>query len=265
MIDINVIIAAIAIFAISTIFSMFGRGGGEFYLPTMLTLLSIPYYTAAGITQFLIMLQGLSMVPVYSKKHKQLDWHLAFLLAACVGAASFLGGFLSKGIPAVYLKASFAIFLLISAVFLFVNKNVKPKTGKFGVWHRKFYGGEYDMNFLYVIIPVSLAGFLAGMAGISGGGLIIPIAILLGGIPLRIAMGTNTFVLLVSTSMGFLGHALKGGIDWYLAAIFALSALTGSQIGSRLHVKVNEKFLRIGFALILIIAASWMIMNIFIK
>ena len=260
-----IIITAIAIFAISTLFSMFGRGGGEFYLPTMLTLLSIPYYTAAGVTQFLIMLQGLSMVPVYSAKHKQLDWHLAIVLASCVGIASFLGGFLSKGISPVYLKASFAIFLLISAVFLFVNKNVKPKIGKLGVWHRKFYGGEYDMNILYIILPVAFAGFFAGMVGISGCGLIIPICILLGGVPLRIAMGTNTFILLVSTSMGFLGHALKGGINWQLCLIFGASIIAGSQIGARMHVRVNEKFLRIGFALILVIAASWMIAKIFIS
>jgi len=260
----TIILTAIMIFIVSLIFSIFGRGGGEFYLPIIITLLSMSYYTAAGITQFLIMLQGLSMVIIYWRKHRQLDWYLALTLAICVGLASFLGAFFSKGIPGVYLKIAFAVFLMVSAIFIFINKSVKPREGGFGVWHRKFHDREYDMNLLYIILPVSIAGFLAGMVGISGGGLIIPICILLGGVPLRIAMGTNTFIVLASTSMGFLGHAIRGGIDWSLCLIFGVSVVLGSQIGSRLHVKINEESLRIGFAIILIIAALWMILKIFL-
>lgn len=260
----TVFLTAILIFIVSLIFSMFGRGGGEFYLPIIITLLSISYYTAAGITQFLIMIQGLSMVIIYWKKHRQLDWYLALTLALCVGLASFLGAFFSKEIPSVYLKMAFAVFLMTSAIFLFINKSVKPEQGGFGVWHRRFHDKEYDINLLYTLLPVSIAGFLAGMVGISGCGLIIPICILLGGVPIRIAMGTNTFIVLASTSMGFLGHMIRGGIDWALCIIFGVAIVIGSQIGSRLHVKINEESLRIGFAVILLIAASWMLLKIFL-
>jgi len=260
---IEIIITAIAIFAISLIFSMFGKGGGELYLPVMLTILNIAFYTAAGISLFLIFLQSISMIFVYSTKHKLIDWKLALILALTVGFSSFLGGFASAGISAVYLKLIFAIFLLISASLLFLNKNMKVNVGNFGVWHRKFSGGEYDINLLYVMLPVSLAGFLAGMVGISGGGLIVPIAVLLGGMPIRIAMGTNTFLVLASSSMGFLGHVAGGRIEWNLCVVFGISIIFGSQIGSHLHAKVNEKFLRTGLAFILVIAALWMILRIY--
>jgi len=59
---IEIIITAIAIFTISLIFSMFGKGGGELYLPVMLTILNIAFYTAAGISLFLIFLQSISMI-----------------------------------------------------------------------------------------------------------------------------------------------------------------------------------------------------------
>jgi len=39
--------------------------------------------------------------------------------------------------------------------------------------------------------------------------------------------------------------------------------ILGSQIGSRLHTRVNESFLRIGFVIILVAAAVWMIIKIF--
>jgi len=253
----------IAIFVISTIFSMFGKGGGEFYLPIMITILTIPFYVAAGVSQFLIMIQSLSMVIIYSTKNKLLDWGLASILVLVVGIAAFLGAFFSEGIPPIYLKGTFALFLIASAIFMLINKNVKPKLGKFGVWHRKFSGDEYDINLFYILLPVFIAGFLAGMLGISGGGLIIPICVLLGGAPIRIAMGTNTFVVLVSTFSGFMGHLFKGGVDWRLILIFSIPVLFGSQIGSRMHTKVSEKFLKVGLVIILTVAAGWMIVKMF--
>ncbi len=261
---IDIFITAALIFIISLIFSMFGKGGGELYLPVMLTLLGMPYYTVAGVNLFLIFIQSISMIFVYSRKHKLIDWKLAFLLALIVGTASFTGGSISAGISPVYLKVSFAAFLIISAILLFLNKKIKLSVGKFGVWHRKFDGGEYDIHIVYLSIAVFLAAFLAGMVGISGGGLIVPIAVLLGGMPLRIAMGTNTFLVLAASSMGFAGHAINGGVDWRLCAIFGAVVIIASQIGSHAHKKVNEKHLRVGLAFILVFAALWMIVKIFL-
>ena len=258
---IDLLAAALLVLLISLVFSMFGKGGGELYLPVILTLLDIPFYTAAGVSLFLIFLQSLSMTLVYHHKHRLVDWSLALLLATLVGLASFLGGFFSKGIASLYLKVAFASFLILSALLLFLNKNVQVKVGGTGVWHRRFSGGEYDVQILHVVIPVAVAAFFAGMVGISGGGLIVPIAVLLGGVPIRIAMGTNTFLVLASSSMGFLGHAAKGGIDWSLAVVLALCVLLGSQVGSRLHARVGERNLRIGLAAILLFAASWMIVR----
>ena len=261
---IEIAVTAALVFIISLIFSMFGKGGGELYLPVILTLLNIAFYTAAGVSLFLIFLQSISMIFVYSQKHKLIDWKLALLLATVVGTSSFLGGFVSEGIPALYLKITFAAFLIISAILLFLNKGMKIKLGKFGVWHRKFGGGEYDVHILYLAVPVAVAAFLAGMVGISGGGLIVPIAVLLGGMPIRIAMGTNTFLVLASSSMGFLGHAAKGGVDWYLCAVFGIAIVAGSQVGSRMHAKVGEKSLRLGLAAILTFAALWMILRVLV-
>jgi len=261
----HVIVTALIIFTISLAFSMFGRGGGDFYLPVIVTLLDMTFYTAAGVSLFLILVQSISMVTVYSAKHRLLDWKLAFVLGAIVAIAAFLGGFFSHGIPAVYLKAVFAAFLLFSAYFMFKGVNIATvKPGGPGIWHRQFSGGTYNVNLLYILLPVGLAAFLAGMVGISGGGLIIPLAVLVGGVPLRIAMGTNTFLVLSSSSMSFAAHALRGGIDLQLCLIFGGAVLVASQIGSRLHTKVKEKDLRRAFALVLVVASLWMIVKIFV-
>ncbi|HDJ66798.1 MAG TPA: sulfite exporter TauE/SafE family protein [Nitrososphaeria archaeon] len=256
--------AALAIFATSSVFSMFGRGGGEFYLLIMLSMLSLTYYTCAGISLFLIMLQGLSMIIVYHGKHRFVDWGLAIILGLIVGVCSFLGGFLSYKVPAYLLKISFSTFLLISAYFIYKGIHVKPVKGKFGVWTRRLGEETYHVNMLYIMIPVAIAAFTAGMVGISGGGLIIPVCVLFGGVPIRIAMGTNTFLVLTSSTMSFAGHLIRGGFNPILGGVFGCVVILGAQIGSRFHVKIDERTLRKAFSLILVVAAIWMLVKIFL-
>ncbi|RKX91577.1 MAG: hypothetical protein DRP84_11405 [Spirochaetes bacterium] len=260
----HLVLTVVIIFSISFIFSMFGKGGGEFYIPTMITLLSIPFYTAAGISVFLIFLQSISMVFVYHIKNKLIDWHLAIVLAFIIGTFSFLGGFFSVGISPIYLKILFSIFLLISAYFMIKEKKVIAKKEKWGVWHREFGDISYDINLLYLLPPIALISVVVGMIGISGGGLMVPLLILLGGVPIRVAMGTNTFLILASSSMSVVGHVIHGGIDWKLASILGVTVISGSQIGSRLHSKIGDLQLKFGFVAILIVAAGWMVLKIFV-
>jgi len=260
----SVFSVAIGIFLTSLVFSMFGRGGGEFYLLFIISLLPIDYYTGAGITLFLIMLQGISMIAVYHAKHRLVDWGLALILGLSTGLSSFLGGYLSYNIPAVYLKVLFSASIMISAFFLYKGIWIRGRKGRIGVWTRNIGSEIYHVNLLYIVPLIVLVTFVAGMVGISGGGLIIPICILLGGVPIRVAMGTNTFLVLISSTLSFIGHAIKGGFNIYYGVIYGVMVILGSQIGSRLHVKINETLLRKIFSAILVIAASWMIIKIFI-
>ena len=260
----SLIITVFLVFVVAAAFSLLGKGGGEFYIPIMLTFLDLSYFDAAGLSLFMIFVQGLSMVAVYSFKNRLVDWKLALSLAVVVGISAFMGGFFSAGIPPLYLKIAFSAALLLSAYFLLLGKEVKNTgSGKF-TWRRNLNGKEYTVNLPLLFLPVAFAAFLAGMVGISGGGLIVPICVLLGGVPIRIAIGTNTFLVLVSSFTGFTGHLARGGIDPKLAAIFGLTVVIGSQIGSHMHARVEEKAIRKLLAFILVLAAFWMLLRAFI-
>ncbi|HHD92372.1 MAG TPA: sulfite exporter TauE/SafE family protein [Candidatus Portnoybacteria bacterium] len=260
---VHLIIVSILIFLISVIFSIFGKGGGELYLPVMISLLPIAIHEAAGVSLFIIFIQSLSMVAIYHHKHRLIDWGPAIIMALIVGIFAFAGGYFASVISPIVLKILFAILLILSSFFLFVNKKKVVKEGIF-TWKRKIGDFEYDWHLLYTLIPLGIIALLAGMVGISGGGLIVPLCVLLGGMPLRVAMGTNTFLVLISSSTGFLGHFAKAGINWQIALILGTMVLVGSQIGSRLHIGIKEKHLRIGLSLIEFLAAGWMIIKIFI-
>ncbi len=169
------------LFCIAFVFSMFGRGGGEFILPLLISILSLSYFELATISLFLIFSQGLVMLIVYGGKHKLVDWPLALALSIIIGTFAFLGGYFSFHVKPIYLKGTFAAVLLISAYKIWQGKKVPAKKGRFGTWHRKLTDDEYDINFLYIVVPVAIIAGVAGMLGISGCGLIMPNCIQLGG------------------------------------------------------------------------------------
>jgi uncharacterized membrane protein YfcA len=254
------------LFCIAFVFSMFGRGGGEFILPLLITILSLPYFDLATISLFLIFSQGLVMLLVYGGKHKLVDWPLAISLALIVGTFAFLGGYASFRVKAIYLKGAFAVVLLISAYKIWQGKKIPAKKGRFGTWHRKVADEEFDMNFLYIVLPVAVIAFVAGMLGISGCGLIIPLCILLGGVPIRIAIGSNTMLVLTSSGTSFLGHLARGHYPpWTYILMFAGATICGALLGSRTHMNISDEWVKKGFIARLVIAAIGMIVKTFLK
>ncbi len=266
-------IAVINVFFVASILSMFGKGGGEFYVPLLITL-GIPFQTSATTSLLCLVFSGSAMTLIYHSRMKQVDWLLAIVLFSTAGISSFLGGFLSVGIPAYYLKLTFGITILLAAFVMYLRKRelirdvVEIEEGKrriFGrfVWHRKSPEGDYDMNLLYVLPPVGLVGFLAGMVGISGGGLIVPIIIIFGSVPLRTAFATNSVLVLLTSLMGLFGRGLSMGIDIGLALPVATAAFVGALLGSTMSKRVDTKSLHGYFVIVLIIAALWMLYRAF--
>jgi uncharacterized membrane protein YfcA len=272
------ILAAVVIFSVASILSMFGKGGGEFYVPLLLTL-SIPFQKAASASLLCLVFSGATMTVVYHRRMKQVDWQLAAVLFSTAGGAAFLGGFFSAGIDPKYLKLIFSVTLIIAAVVMYLRKSgtaekieedmekyveEEEKKGVPWIWKRKSPEGDFDMNLLYVLPSVAIVGFLAGMVGISGGGLIVPIIIILGSVPLRTAFATNSVLVLLTSLMGLFGRGLTMGIDMGLALPVATAALIGALIGSNMSKKVNTASLQKYFIIVILIAAVWMFYRVFV-
>jgi uncharacterized membrane protein YfcA len=163
------------------------------------------------------------------------------------------------------LKLTFAAMMVIAAVLMLKGKNISIKSGGFGVWHRKNPGGlEYDINLLLILVPVGIVALVAGMVGISGGALIIPICSILGGVPLSVAIGTNTLLILISSGTAFVGHVVRGTTPWTLTLILAAAGVVGAFIGSNLHIGLKDRVIRVGFVVLLFAAAIWMILKTYL-
>ena len=254
------ILIGIIVFFLTLVLSMLGKGGGEFFVPIFLAY-GIPYHQAASASLFILMISGLVMMLVYNRK-ALIDWYIGLILIVSVASGSFLGGFVSAKISVTVLKMTFSVLLFISAFLISRKKeSLNIKIGP--TLKRKCCNEEYEISLL-IIPSVFAIGFVAGMVGISGGGLIVPLLIILGNMPIRLAFATNSLMVLFSATTGFIGRGLSVGIDWKFNITVATFASVGSLIGSSFSTKVKTENLKKIFVYVILIAAIWMMVKVFI-
>ena len=86
---------------------------------------------------------------------------------------------------------------------------------------------------IWLILGVGfVTGLLAGILGVGGGFIRMPMLIYLLGIPTHVAIGTDLFEIMISAGYGTLTHALKGNVDIMMALVMHTGAALGAQIGA---------------------------------
>ncbi len=254
------ILAAI-ILTISVVMTMTGRGGGNFYV-LALVLSGMGMHEAATTGQFVLICSSLAAAIFFGKK-KVIDWKLVFLIGSMTLITAFLGGFFSDRFDATLLKIIFTIFIFIASVLMLKPVKKEPKPNNRYRIELKSTNATYHIN-LFIFIPIVLiTGFVSGMVGISGGSFLVPLMVLAIGVPMQIAVGTSTTLVLITATAGFLGHLSTGHFDVRMSIILAVAAVIGSLFGTRLTIKANPKMLKIIFATTSMIAAFIMLYKVF--
>lgn len=86
---------------------------------------------------------------------------------------------------------------------------------------------------LWVVLGVGLiGGILAGLLGVGGGFVRMPMLVYFIGVPTHVAVGTDLFEIVISAGFGTLTHALKGNVDIFVALVMHTGAAIGAQIGA---------------------------------
>ena len=124
-------------------------------------------------------------------------------------------------------------------------------------FHKKNGQGNYreDRPYLSLSAIGVFAGFLSGMLGIGGGGIISPLMLMLGFNPKKIAAIT-AFVVPFSSFSGFLTYWAMGNINWKLLAIASVAGVAGATMGTMfMHKRLNPKTVKKILAIILLLMA----------
>jgi len=259
----TLVLLFVIIFLVALVFSMFGQGGGAFFVPIMVAF-AIPFHDAASTSLFILMATSISATVVYARS-KMVDWKLALVIDPITDILAFVSGYFAIRVSGSILKVLFALVLLLSSYFMFKpvtsDKAGGPQRRKFGTWYRRFGGYEYHANLLLAIPLSGAAGILAGLLGISCGLFKVPLLVLLCGVPMKVAVATSSFMVALTGLGGFLGHSISETINWKLAILLSVAAFVGAQIGSRVSVRMDKRVLRKLFGVLLVLMSGWMVYN----
>ena len=97
----------------------------------------------------------------------------------------------------------------------------------------------------------SMAGLFSGLLGIGGGVVMVPAFHSIAGMKVKAAIATSLVCVAGFAVPGTVTHAIKGNIDWRVAAALTLFVIPGARIGSALTVRSNDVRLRLAVALFL--------------
>lgn len=259
---VKIAIVAAILFGLAVVMTMTGRGGGNFYVLT-LVLAGAPMHEAAATGQFILFTTALAASLIF-QKYRTLSVPLALLIGAPTAGMAFVGGFLAHLFAGVTLKILFSFLLVIAGVLMLYparERTIQPKRG-IGYWHLKASSDVYLIN-LWLVVPIALAtGFCAGMVGVSGGSFLVPLMVLACGVPMRVAVGTASAMVATTACAGFMGHALQGSFGPSWALPLAPATIVGGVLGGRIALRTKPAYLKTLFAVTTLTAAVLMVVNV---
>ncbi|MBW1979692.1 MAG: sulfite exporter TauE/SafE family protein [Deltaproteobacteria bacterium] len=261
----KLIIVAGIIFVLAIVMTMAGRGGGNFYVLT-LVLAGVPMHQAATTGQFILFMTAFAALIIF-QKHKVVSWPLALFIGPLTALAALGGGYLSHWFTGFTLKLIFSAMLALAGMLMLFP--VRERTDQpavktsLGHWRLKSAGETYLVN-LWVAVPIIvLSGFGSGMVGVSGGSFLVPLMVLACQVPMRTAVGTASSLIGATALMGFLGHAAQGDFNPKWAIPLAAVTIIGGILGGKFALKTKPKSLKMLFAYTTLLAALFMLVNAF--
>lgn len=122
--------------------------------------------------------------------------------------------------------------------------------------------GIEEISVWTVILVGLVTGILAGLLGVGGGFLRMPLMIYVLGIPTHVAVGTDLFEIVISAGFGTITHSLKGNVDIMIAVTMLTGAALGAQFGAAATRYFSGPIIRLLFSVLPIIAAVLVLLRL---
>ena len=246
-------ILALGLF-VGTLVGLLGIGGGVVLVPAMVYLLHYDQHLAQGTSLFILLPPlGLGALRGYWK-NGQVDLRAGIYCAIGFLLGGYVGGRIAVPMSSRDLQGVFGFFLMLSAVLLW-RKN-GPGATPLGS------GSPPAVTNLVrsagILFVAALCGVAAGMVGIGGGVLLVPLLGLLFGFSQHRAQGTSLVALIPPTGvLAFLAYAKSGYVNWQAALLLLPGVFLGGILGALLARRLNPRRMRQVFAALMFILGLW--------
>jgi uncharacterized membrane protein YfcA len=224
---------------------LMGVGGGILLVPLLVHLLHAEQHEAQGTSLAFTTATALVAAFAYFREGN-LDFVLAVYLTIGAVPGVLFGAALARKLTARKLRQAFGVLILVTAVRILIA--VPMHTDVPRVW-------DPPWN----ILLGALVGAFAGLVGIGGGTILVPILVLGQRIPQHVAQGVSLLMILPTGIVGALSHARHGHIVRALLPGLMAGGAVGALLGALLAHRIESATLSRLFAVFLLPVSAQMI------
>ncbi len=261
---------------------LLGIGGGTVLVP-LLVVLGRDYDEAVATSSFAIVITSLSG-SVQNWRMGFLDYRRVLLLGLPAILTAQIGAPLLGQLPNFLKEAAFGLLLLGTIYLTTLRQRLVQRQGPGGAMLPPGRGaiapaaqdsaevradtglgnrlGRRAGAWREAQLPARLgtgavAGLLAGLFGVGGGVVLVPLQMLLLGEPIKRAIQTSLGVIVLTSISAASGHALQGNVRWLDGLLLDLGGLVGAQISTRFLPKLPDWVVSLSFRLLLALLAIY--------
>ena len=199
-----------------------GIGGGLIIVSLLVALGYAPIQAVA--TSSLVIIMSSSTGSFYNWRMGYLNLQRVVYLAIPAIITAPLGAYLAGQIADYVLLTIFGFFLLINIFLIRLRKKIVA---------REQHSAQKFNPIFSRIATGGIAGFLAGLLGIGGGAIMVPLQLLLLNEDIKVAVRTSLGVIVLATISSCVLHAIQGNVLFVPGLIVGIAGILGTQVGTR--------------------------------
>jgi uncharacterized membrane protein YfcA len=240
---------------VGTLVGLLGIGGGVVLVPAMVYLLHYDQHLAQGTSLFILLPPiGLGALRTYWK-NGQVDLRAGIYCAVGFLLGGYVGGRIAVPMNSRHLQGVFGFFLMLSAVLLWRKSSARAEPA--AAPSQQAHGTNLTRS-VGILFVAALCGVAAGMVGIGGGVLLVPLLGLLFGFSQHRAQGTSLVALIPPTGLlAFWTYAKAGYVNWQAGFLLIPGVFLGGILGAYLAHRLNPRRMRQVFAALMFLLGIW--------
>ncbi len=221
-----------------------GGGGSVVTVPLLVYLLGLSAQEATSASLVIVGVTS-AVAALQHARRGSTRWRIALLVGAAGIPSSVLGTALNKRIDGNVLLLAFAVLMVTAAIGL--------------LWHHPEADEERSGPSVWVRLGLAGLGigFLTGLLGVGGGFIIVPVLVIVLGLPMPAAVGTSLVIISLNALVSLAARQGHGSFDWSVIAPFTVTAVAGALVGERLSNRIPARTLSRAFAVLLLLVAAY--------
>ncbi len=208
-----------------------GGGGGMLFVP-ILIVSGLSPVAAIATSNIGVFVTAVSAT-FSNARARQVPWRRAFMIGIPAVVIAPLGAWVAHKLPDAALLLGFALLNIINVVL------TNRRTGAAAEEHDQH---TNDASIAQITVTGGSGGFLAGLFGIGGGLITVPLQILWLNTPIKVAARVSLAVIMFSSGAALVGHVINNAdIHWSTGLVLGVGGLIGAPIGSKLLRRMSPK------------------------